>query len=388
MRHRLLLRRWAARRTRHRPFGQSLVELSPRRAGGRPGRRAHAFAPRSRGQAVVEFALVLPVFLLLLLIAVDFGRLFFTYIQVNNAAREGAHYAAKSPTDNLGIAARVGLEANTQAQRGAQSPLTTTASCADNLDASVACSSAAAGVGRGNTIRVNVSQPFTFFTPLINGFFNNNLVLNASATATVLDYAAAPGATSPPGACPLPTATFTITVTGLSIFVDPSASRPNSGLCNISGYNWSWGDGFSAVGTATGNTYPDLPLDPLDLESGPGYLVAGTYIVTLQTTNQAGSATATQSVTVGSVPTPPPCTKPIASFTYSSDKKVFTFRDASTVVDPIHCGIATWAWDFGDGTLGNAQNPPPVTYGTSSSHTVTLTVTNSAGPSVTYSHSQ
>ena len=53
----------------------------------------------SRGQAVVEFALILPVFLLLLLIAVDFGRLFFTYIQLNNTAREGAAYAAAQPDD-------------------------------------------------------------------------------------------------------------------------------------------------------------------------------------------------------------------------------------------------------------------------------------------------
>jgi Flp pilus assembly protein TadG len=361
----------------------------------RPWRRAHVlpshFAPRSRGQTLVEFALILPVFMLLLLIAIDFGRMFFTYVQVNNAAREGAHYGAKSPTDSVGIALRVGLETNTQAQRGALSPLTTTESCANDLGASIACSSASAGVGPGNTIRVNVSQPFTFFTPLIGEFFNhNNLVLNASATATVLGWAADPGATSPPGVCPLPTASFTVTVTGLSVFVSPSASRPNSGLYNISGYNWDWGDGFSAVGGATGNDYPDPDHDPLDLTSGPGYPApGGTYTITLNTTNQCGSATATQSVTVGSVPTPPPCTKPVASFTYTSNKKVFTFRDASTVADPVNCGIATWAWSFPDGTpsVGNAQNPPAVTYGTATSHLVTLTVTNSAG-STTYSHSQ
>ena len=50
----------------------------------------------ARGQALVEFALVLPVMLLLLLLAVDFGRLFFTYIAVNNAAREATSYAARA----------------------------------------------------------------------------------------------------------------------------------------------------------------------------------------------------------------------------------------------------------------------------------------------------
>src|SRR4051794_18751060 len=54
---------------------------------------------RRRGQSVVEFALILPAFLLLMLIAVDFGRIFFTSIQLNNAVREAANYGATKPTD-------------------------------------------------------------------------------------------------------------------------------------------------------------------------------------------------------------------------------------------------------------------------------------------------
>ena len=34
--------------------------------------------PRTRGQALVEFALVLPIMILVLLLAIDFGRLFFS----------------------------------------------------------------------------------------------------------------------------------------------------------------------------------------------------------------------------------------------------------------------------------------------------------------------
>ena len=65
MRHRLSLGRWAARRTRHRAHGQSLVELAPVLRARR----------RSRGQSMVEFALILPVFLVLLAAAVDLGRI-------------------------------------------------------------------------------------------------------------------------------------------------------------------------------------------------------------------------------------------------------------------------------------------------------------------------
>lgn len=47
----------------------------------------------SRGQALVEFAFVLPIFLLLLFGTIDFGRYVY-YVQIlNNAAREGARYA-------------------------------------------------------------------------------------------------------------------------------------------------------------------------------------------------------------------------------------------------------------------------------------------------------
>jgi len=50
-------------------------------------------ASRSRGQALVEFALVFPVALLLLLAVVDIGRAVFIYNGLTNAAREGARLA-------------------------------------------------------------------------------------------------------------------------------------------------------------------------------------------------------------------------------------------------------------------------------------------------------
>ena len=49
---------------------------------------------RSRGQALVETALILPVFILLLLVIFDFGRAIYAYNTVANAARTGARLAA------------------------------------------------------------------------------------------------------------------------------------------------------------------------------------------------------------------------------------------------------------------------------------------------------
>jgi len=46
-----------------------------------------------RSQSMVEFVLVLPIFLVLVMGIIDFGMGFGAYVQLKNAAREGARYA-------------------------------------------------------------------------------------------------------------------------------------------------------------------------------------------------------------------------------------------------------------------------------------------------------
>jgi hypothetical protein len=48
---------------------------------------------RSRGQALVEFSMVLPVFLVALIAVFDLGRVIWARNSLENAAREGARYA-------------------------------------------------------------------------------------------------------------------------------------------------------------------------------------------------------------------------------------------------------------------------------------------------------
>ena len=52
------------------------------------------------GQALVEFALILPLMLLLLFALADFGRAFYTWLVVTNAAREGARVGATQAATN------------------------------------------------------------------------------------------------------------------------------------------------------------------------------------------------------------------------------------------------------------------------------------------------
>src|SRR5271167_511506 len=59
-----------------------------------PGTRRRLRA--ARGQSYVELAFALPVLVIILVVAADFGRLFYTYVGVINAARAGAQYGSNS----------------------------------------------------------------------------------------------------------------------------------------------------------------------------------------------------------------------------------------------------------------------------------------------------
>jgi Flp pilus assembly protein TadG len=313
--------------------------------------------------------LTVPIMLLLLLMAVDFGRLFLSYIQITNAAREGAAYASQQPTNDVKITEYVAAETNSQGQAGESAP-TVTVSCADTTGMTMACSSAPGGAGRGNTVTVAVNEGFSFLTPLINSAFGGSLAMKTSATAVVLNTVPGTGGT-PPAPCTGPTAEFSVVVTsGMTVLADPSASRPNSGVCNISGYNWTWGDGAIDVGQASGDPHT--------------YGSANTWTIRLDVTNQAGSAFKTRQITVPAGPPAPSCAKPVANFTWTTSgpgNKTYVYTDASTVADPVNCPITDWLWTFTDvgGLQSNAQNPGPVTYGNGSNHPVTLQVTNAGG---------
>ena len=64
-------------------------------------KQALCLRPRGRtdehGQSLVEFALMMPMLLIMLLGTLDVGRMYFTFIAIQNAAGEGALYAAINP---------------------------------------------------------------------------------------------------------------------------------------------------------------------------------------------------------------------------------------------------------------------------------------------------
>lgn len=121
---------------------------------------------RERGAAAVEFALVLPILVVILLGIVDFGLEMNSQAIVANAAREGARTASLGGT---------AAEATTAATNASGSLLNVSAS---NPTVTVAClkpGGAACASGydtnreSGGTVVVTVSYTYTWISPTILG---------------------------------------------------------------------------------------------------------------------------------------------------------------------------------------------------------------------------
>jgi PKD repeat protein/uncharacterized protein YcfJ len=158
-----------------------------------------------------------------------------------------------------------------------------------------------------------------------------------------------------------PTAAFTALPNGATVAFDSSASTDPEGP--IASYAWNFGDG----GTSTAANPSHV------------YTASGTYAVTLQVTDADG-ATATVSHLV---PVTVPNAGPTAGFTHAVDGLDVAFTSTSTDADG---SVASYAWNFGDGTTSTEQNPTH-TYADGAVRTVTLTVTDNDGATDTTSTS-
>lgn len=127
-------------------------------------RLLHRLRRTDAGQALVEFALVLPVMLLLLFALVDFGRGFYTWLVVTNAAREGARTGAtQRPLTDI------------------QQRVIDTASGLDTADLTITVTNVQGP--RGEPIVVNLSYDFAFVTPIGDVL---NLVSGGSLSAPTI----------------------------------------------------------------------------------------------------------------------------------------------------------------------------------------------------------
>ncbi len=90
----------------------------------RPAHGPRAFAPGDRGQATVEFALILPLLVIGALLLLQVGQVALLEIRLEHAAREGARAAAADPDTAtrraLDAVARSAPQATTTVRVGAR----------------------------------------------------------------------------------------------------------------------------------------------------------------------------------------------------------------------------------------------------------------------------
>ena len=317
----------------------------------------------SRGQSLVELALIAPVFLILLLTAIDLGRLMYSQITITNAAKEGALVASQGGTWQANAACSDTNTVMCGALTEAQGGFIVVDQTRVNLSPAVCDKDAPYPAGGPPTVTVEVTAPFRLVTPIVASIVGNNIVLHASADAECL---AVPAVTFP--SLPNPTAAFTVSP-GTTVDVNQpltfNASGSSSPGATIASYDWS----FGATGVTATKTYT----------------TAGTYNVVLTVTDSRGqSATSSATITVngsGPTATPPPTCQTV-SFTVSPKNPASQHKvDLDGAVSD---GSNGWTWVWSGAITNSGQHLNNVQFPATGTYSVTLTATKgSCAPTVT-----
>jgi len=183
--------------------------------------------------------------------------------------------------------------------------------------------------------------------------------LRATASGLTDATSSAFNVTAPPNQSPV--AAFTSSCSALTCSFTDQSSDPDG---TIATWRWDFGDG-SAAGTTRNPSHT--------------YSAGGSYTVTLTVTDNQGAQSSVTHPVAPSQPNQPPT----AAFTASCSALTCSFTDQSSDPDGT---IATWRWDFGDGSAAGTTRNPSHTYSAGGSYTVTLTVTDNQGAQSSVTH--
>jgi len=159
--------------------------------------------PRSGtiGQSVVEFAIALPLLVLILAIVLDAGRVFYGWVNLQNAARIATNYAATHPDQWPSSPQPSGYLAEIQRD-------TTSIDCDLRPIPGPVFSDPAKSVG--STVSVVLACDFHPLTPIISSFFSGVITAGSTETFAVRSgILAAVPTPPPPTPTPAPTPTST-----------------------------------------------------------------------------------------------------------------------------------------------------------------------------------
>lgn len=118
-----------------------------------------------RGASLVEMALLLPLFGLLLFVAIDLGRALYLSNEIAGAARAGAIYGSRNPTDTTGMAT-VAVDDATDVPGVSAGTPTYGCECSDGTGYSASCTTVPSCTSTTEVYRVNVTVTGTY-TPLL-----------------------------------------------------------------------------------------------------------------------------------------------------------------------------------------------------------------------------
>ena len=301
--------------------------------------------------------MTLPILLLLTMLALDFGRVYLGWINLQNMTRIAANYAANNPTAWTVPQDTAVINAY-QAQIAADAKATNCTIAGGTAPAPVFTDTNGNGstTDLGDTATVGLTCDFRIITPVISAVIGSGGTLSASASAV---FPVKSGLSATTGGTPsAPTANFVGTPTSgvgpLSVqFTDQSSGSP---------VTWQWD--FNNDGTIDSNAQ-----NPTHIYSG-----VGVYTVSLTVGNSLGSDTRVRTTYI-SVSNPPPGANFTATPTSGTAPLAVTFTDTST-------GSPTaWAWDFdNNGTTNSTLQNPTHTYSTAGVYTVKLTATIGGAP--------
>jgi len=135
---------------------------------------------RSRGQAMVEFALVFPLFLVLLFGFIDVGRLVYVNNAVAQAAREGARWASVAGRVQ---AATYPANIVTQTKNGMAAVPTPTVTVKCFLPTDLSLGTEAAVCVSGDILQIKVTSKVDQLTPVIGQLIGS---ITVQATSQVV----------------------------------------------------------------------------------------------------------------------------------------------------------------------------------------------------------
>jgi Flp pilus assembly protein TadG len=255
----------------------------------------------ARGQSLVEFALILPILLLLALIAVDFGRIYLGYINLQNMARIAANYAANNPNawipgNPTGPATITKYEnqilADAAATNCALNPATPPSPTFTDVDGDGDVH------GLGDRASVALTCRFSVITPIIGSIVGGTVNVSASSVFPVKSALSetSSGGGGGPGGCQVPVPAINADPRNGASPLDVNFADGSAGGA---GDTWLWDFGDNTTSTLR----------------DPGHKVyndPGTYVVTLQVTNVCGTFITNPGVTITVTPTATPvlCTVP------------------------------------------------------------------------------